>query len=349
MTVQQARDEIKKYNKLRKDENHEIRKQLNALKRADRMSGLREDLFPPELVKKFQDKINEPHSTERYKVRMLGVFALITKMISTDLKILPSQYADEINKITNYMKTKQYSLSYCMDIVYMLNWWGKFYAKNTGSYFEKIERLRANAKTAINEAHKFKHEGVRTSSLPIDENVLKRIKSNLDIKNENHIKWFNWVECSYRFGLHPSEADRIIGNVETTFENGAEILLVEQTKTVFDNSGRDKVKRIPILCDEQQKCIEILRSGTAERPHPKWIDKMAKEPQKKYNRFQKYDCYSPRKGATDYWLKELEQSLENCALFLGHRSIDTTWKHYKDKNKAYFTPTDFVRKNKKVS
>ena len=225
----------------------------------------------------------------------------------------------------------------------MMNWWGKFYAKNTGTYFEKIEKLRANAKTSIAEAHKFKQEGVRTAALPIDETVLKRIKQNMDPKNEEHQKWVNWIECAYRFGLRPSEIDRVIGNVETTFEDGAEILLVEQTKTVFDNSDRDKIKRIPILCEEQEGCLDILRNGNAMRPHPKWIDKMAKDSQKKYNRFQKYDCYSPRKGATDYWLKDLKQTLENCALFLGHRSIDTTLRHYKDKNKAYFTPTAFVK------
>lgn len=349
MTVQQAREEIRKYNSLRKNENHDIRKQMNALKRADRMIGLRQDLFPPELVRKFEEKISELHSSPRYKVRMLGVFVLITEMISKEIKILPSQYADEIGKITNYFKKKQYSLSYCMDIIYMMNWWGKFYAKNTGTYFEKIEKLRANAKTSIAEAHKFKQEGVRTAALPIDETVLKRIKQNMDSKNEEHQRWVNWIECAYRFGLRPSEIDRVIGNAETTFEDGAEILLVEQTKTVFDNSDRDKIKRIPILCEEQEGCLEILRNGNAIRPHPKWIDKMAKDSQKKYNRFQKYDCYSPRKGATDYWLKDLKQTLENCALFLGHRSIDTTLRHYKDKNRVYFTPTEFISKNKKAS
>ncbi len=351
MTAQQAREEIQKYNRLRKNENHDLRKQMNALKRADRLAGINQDLFPPELVKKFETHIGELHSTPRYKVRMLGVFVLVREMISKDIKILPSQYSDEINKIANFFKKKQYSVSYCMDIIYMLNWWGRFYAKNTGTYFDRIEKLRANAKTAIAEAHKFKQEGVRTAALPIDEQSLKRIKMKLDSQNKNHELWFNWVECAYRFGLRPSELDKVLTNVETRFENGAEVLLVEQTKTVFDSSGRDKIKKIPILCEEQERCLQILKEGKALRPKPEWIDDRAKDPQKKYTRFQKYDCYSPRKGATDYWLKDLDQSLENCALFLGHRSIETTWKHYKDKERAYFTPTAFVKNkgNKKAS
>lgn len=54
---------------------------------------------------------------------------------------------------------------------------------------------------------------------------MNRIKNNIDPKNEKDILWFNWIESAYRFGLRPSELDRIIGNVETYLENGAEILL----------------------------------------------------------------------------------------------------------------------------
>lgn len=347
MNVQQARDEIKKYNFLRKSENSEVRSQMLALKRSDKLVGINQTLFPPLLVKKFSEKIDELNSTPRYKVRMLGVFAVVQEMVSKHIKVMPSQYTEEMGKITNYFKKRQFSVSYSMDIIYMLNWWGKFYAKQTGTYFEKVEGLRANDRNAISQAHSFKTEGVRTAALPIDEDALNRIKSNIDPKNEKDILWFNWIESAYRFGLRPSELDRIIGNVETYFENGAEILLVEQTKTVFDSAEREKLKRIPVLCSEQAECLERIKMGQMKRPHPKWIHKMAKDTKKKYKRHEKYDCYSPRKGATDYWLEKLGQSLENCALFLGHRSIETTWKHYKNRTKAFFDQTDFTKKTNK--
>lgn len=345
MKVEEARAEIRKYNYLRKQENHEVRSQMLAQKRADKLVGVNKTLFPPKLVQKFTEQINELHATERYKVRMMGVFGLIQEMLSNHISILPSQYGDEIGKFTNYFKKQKYSVSYSMDIIYMLNWWGKFYAKQTGTYFEKIEGLKANARNAIAQAHKFKTEGIRTAALPIDEKALKRIKTKIDSTNEDHVKWFNWIETAYRFGLRPSELDAIIGDPETYVENGVEILLVEQTKTVFDSSERDKSKRIPILCQEQADCLEKIQEGLMKRPNPKWINKMAKSPQKKYHRHEKYDCYSPRKGATDYWLTELNQSLENCAMFLGHRSIETTWKHYKNKSKAFFNQTEFTKKN----
>jgi hypothetical protein len=346
MNVQQAREEIRKYNFLRKSENAEVRSQMLALKRSDKLVGINQTLFPPLLVKKFNVQIEELHATPRYKVRMLGAFAVVQEMISKHVKVMPSQYADEVGKITNYFKKRQFSVSYSMDIIYMLNWWGKFYAKQTGTYFEKIDGLKANARSSIAQAHSFKTEGVRTEALPIDENALKRVKSNIDSKIKNEIYWLNWIESAYRFGLRPSELDRIIGNVETYEENGVEILLIEQTKTVFDSSDRDKLKRIPVLCSEQAECLEKIKAGLMKRPHPKWIHKMAKDPKKKYKRHEKYDCYSPRKGATDYWLEELKQSLENCALFLGHRSIETTWKHYKNRTKAFFDQTEFTKKNK---
>lgn len=346
MNVQQARDEIKKYNFLRKNENAEVRSQMLALKRSDKLVGINQTLFPPILVKKFNEKIDELHATHRYKVRMLGVFSVVQEMVSKHIKVMPSQYTDEVGKITNYFKKRQFSVSYCMDIIYMLNWWGKFYAKQTGTYFEKIEGLKANDRNAIAQAHSFKTEGIRTAALAIDEDALKRMKANIDPTKEKEVYWLNWVESAHRFGLRPSELDRIIGNVETTFEDGAEILLVEQTKTVFDGAEQDKIKRIPVLCVEQAECLEKIKAGVMKRPHPKWIHKMAKDPKKKYKRHEKYDCYSPRKGATDYWLGELKQSLENCALFLGHRSIETTWKRYKNRTKAFFDQTDFTKMKK---
>lgn len=60
---------------------------------------------------------------------MLGVFAVVQEMVSKHIKVMPSQYTEEMGKITNYFKKRQFSVSYSMDIIYMLNWWGKFYAK----------------------------------------------------------------------------------------------------------------------------------------------------------------------------------------------------------------------------
>lgn len=346
MTAQQAREEIHKYNFLRKNENKEVRSQLLALKRSDKLVGINQTLFPPLLVKKFTERIDELTATPRYKVRMSGVFAVVQEMVSKHIKVMPSEYTDEIGKITNYFKKRQFSVSYSMDIIYMLNWWSKFYAKQTGTYFEKIEGLKPNARISIAQAHSFKTEGIRTTALPVDESVLKRMKTGINPANEKEVLWLNWVECAYRFGLRPSELDRIIGNVETQKENGVEVLVVEQTKTVFDSADREKEKYIPVLCEEQAECLEKIMDGKLKRPSPKWIHKMAKDPKKKYKNHEKYDCYSPRKGATDYWLVELKQTLENCALFLGHRSIETTWKHYKNKTKVFFDQTDFTKKNR---
>jgi hypothetical protein len=347
MTVQQAREQIKKYNFLRKVENEEVRSQMLALKRADRLTGISKTLFPPELVRQFKEKIYNLHTTERYKIRMDGVFSLVQEMISKEIKIQPSKYADEVDKITNYFIKRQYSSSYSSDILYMLNWWGKFYAKQTGTYFEKIERIRENVRKAINRSHSFKVTGIRTPALPIDEEVLSRMKIKIDTTNEKEVYWLNWVESSYRFGLRPDELDRIIGNVEVDFDkNGIEIVKVEQTKTVFDGEDRNSIKFIPVLCQEQADCLQKIIAGKMKRPKPKWIHETAKDPNKKYKRHEKYDCYSGRKGATDYWLEKLEQSLENCSLFLGNRSIETTWKHYKNKSKPFFSDTDYTKKKR---
>lgn len=45
--------------------------------------------------------------------------------------------------------------------------------------------------------------------------------------------------------------------------------------------------------------------------------------------------YSGRKGFVDLMLK-YGQTLENIAAWLGHSSIERTWKHYKDKDNVVF-------------
>jgi integrase len=49
-------------------------------------------------------------------------------------------------------------------------------------------------------------------------------------------------------------------------------------------------------------------------------------------------CYSGRKGFTDL-MQSNGQKLEDISLWLGHRSIEMTWKHYKDKKAIQFTET----------
>jgi hypothetical protein len=36
------------------------------------------------------------------------------------------------------------------------------------------------------------------------------------------------------------------------------------------------------------------------------------------------------------------QTLENISLWCGHKSVETSWKHYKDRNRIDFEDTDFT-------
>ena len=66
-----------------------------------------------------------------------------------------------------------------------------------------------------------------------------------------------------------------------------------------------------------------------QRPHPKTVRKHLEA---------NITLYGGRKGFTDLMLAR-GQKLEDISLWLGHRNITTTWKHYKDKEQINFVKT----------
>ena len=150
---------------------------------------------------------------------------------------------------------------------------------------------------------------------------------------------------SFVFGLRPSECDEAIKNPKIEVHGGVPALVIYQSKlTVVDED--EKEKRIPIICEEQDKALKMIEKKQATRPSPKWVDKVCKDDRKTYDANFKYDLYCGRKGFTDFLLGK-EQSLEQISIWAGHKSISTTWSHYKDKRSIRFNETTYTKKNYK--
>lgn len=154
-------------------------------------------------------------------------------------------------------------------------------------------------------------------------------------------------------GLRPSELDRFIENNQekdrVAFENGVKCLVVKQTKTVNKSGVRLGYKKIPVLSKEQNEALEEILNHSSTRPSPEWMDKYLRRKGHSYKpKGHKFDCYSGRKGFIDLMLsQDYNQKLENISVYPGHSSVSTSYTHYKDKENAYYSETEYTKKSKK--
>lgn len=79
-----------------------------------------------------------------------------------------------------------------------------------------------------------------------------------------------------------------------------------------------------------QKALEDIQNQRIKKPLVKTLKKAAPS-------IPKIGLYSGRKGFTDLMLS-LNQTLENIAMWMGHASIERTWKNYKNKEVVTFNP-----------
>lgn len=346
MTVAQARAEIKKYNKIRKTSLKITASQVRALRRLEELKAIDKTLFPDDLVDEFVMRVQAGSDGKpRFKNRLITNFKIVMEM-AKELKLQPHDYSTNVDLMVAYMKDerRKYSVSYCKDIFYILNKWGVFYSRKHKTFFEPVGKLRIKTQNAISTAHKDKN-GVRKESQPMTEELLKKVRGKIDDTQLDEIKKYNWLFISFVFGLRPSECDDAIKNPKIETHGGVPALLIYQSKlTVVDEDEKDK--RIPIICEEQEKALNLIEKKQALRPSPKWVDKHCKDERKTYDANFKYDLYCGRKGFTDFLLSK-GQSLEQISIWAGHKSIETTWHHYKDKRSIRFNETAYTKKKYK--
>lgn len=343
MSPSEAKQAITEYNLIRKKDIRITQSQIRALKRLDEIAQYNKVIFPPDMVKEFVNRLlSASDGKPRFKKRLLRNFQIVQQM-AVELNILPHDYEANLDKITNYFKdeNRKYSVSYCKDIIWVLNRWGHFYSRKRRTFFEPIGKLRIKTQNAISTIQKEK-SGVRKESLPMTSDLLKTLRSKIDTNKLEELQKYNWVFISFVFGLRPSECDSAIKEKSITEINGIQTLKIIQTKlTVVDEKEREK--RIPVICEEQAEALEYIKKGQAKRPTPKWVAKYLKKSETSNETF---DLYCGRKGFTDFMLDK-GQSLENISIWCGHKNIETSWKYYKDRNRLDFEPTDFTLKKYK--
>jgi integrase len=87
-------------------------------------------------------------------------------------------------------------------------------------------------------------------------------------------------------------------------------------------------KPIPVIYPEQEIALEFLSGERLVRPCLKTLQKYAGN--------SKIGLYGGRKGFTDLMLS-LGQKIEDISIWMGHTSIEVTWRYYKNKRAVSFT------------
>jgi len=149
----------------------------------------------------------------------------------------------------------------------------------------------------------------------------------LKIKENIRCDLYNWLYLSVWLGLRPKEVDNLhddsMWKVETLF-NGRKVLWVYQTK-IIALPVEDRWKPIPLLYPEQEKAVDIIFSKNFKRPLVKTV---------KQHFGEETALYGGRKGFTDLMLSK-GNTLENISVWMGHSTINRTWKSYKNRQKYH--------------
>jgi integrase len=244
-----------------------------------------------------------------------------TQKIIVKLEMDPKDFYVLRYKIYAYFMNQRYSLDYAGKFLRMLNLWGHFFSRHTNTFFQAVPKPNMNEQQRFIEAREDK-VGVRKEAKPLDFSTLKKTKSTFEIAGL--LDQWNWLYIALWFGLRPTEVDNLkekkYWKISFDVKNKVSVLNVFQTK--LTSVPKDKRwKPIPIYFDKQKQALKLIENLALWRPLSKTIAKYIGEG---------FENYSPRKGFTDLML-EKGFSLEDISVFLGHSSIDTTWKHYKNK------------------
>lgn len=237
-----------------------------------------------------------------------------------DVNISPSDWADQPQTIYAYFEKIKASPSYTQKLIRMMNLWGYFISKKTAQPFLQLENPRGYDREQIADAF-FEKDHSSKVSAPITPAQLENAKGSLSHEN------YNWIYISVWFGLRPQEVEQLKseGTWEIVDEGGVKVLRVYQSK--LRSVTRDqRWKLIPVIYKEQEIALELIMSQKFKKPLAKTVRKWINA---------KATTYGGRKGFTDLMLGR-GQRFEDISLWLGHTSIETTWRKYKDRLRVHF-------------
>lgn len=324
MSLEQARARARQINA-----KIEMRRQEERRKQIEEEQFVLEQKFTAALPDIYKEEFEQRYLVGRYKnpgwqKRFLTCWRATQRML-TELQIDPVDWNEDAHLFDDYFQKKSYSFSYIKKILLVTNLWGHFLSRRLGQNFMRIPSPRGTEKARLLDAYFGKRDHRLTPSDPITPRQLAQAKHKF--KKEQ----YNWLYLSVWLGLRPQEVDQLKNPQMVRLQNSTEgtpTLWIYQTKLV-SVPHRYRWKLIPIIFKEQKKALHIVRSKNFQRPIVRTVKK----------HFGAHTTlYGGRKGFTDLMLSH-QQNLFHISQWMGHSSIERTWKNYKSRCIAHHLPT----------
>ncbi len=269
---------------------------------------------PGDQVRDFLQKlIEDSFGSDRHKNRLLSHWQYLSRML-IKLQIQPVDYFDNKERIYKYFIEQRTSPDYANKLLRVLNAWGEFTCRDRKQFFQPVRRPRGLIRSKIEESY-LDSDKVKSESEPLTPELLYTVHTVLRPCN------YNWLLMTVWFGLRPNEVD--LKKLKVGTIDGLPVLSVYQTK--LTSVARDKRwKIIPAIYPPQIELAEKLNTLEFKRPLMKTLRRVFK---------QRITLYGGRKGFVDLML-DRGQSLEDISMWLGHQSIETTWRKYRNRKRV---------------
>lgn len=324
MTLEQARARCKQLNGQAKVEKKQKLKEKRILDRVDSDKNIAKLYVPYEIDSEFIARLEKRYFGNQRRLTDVMKLWNVAKVIINELRKDWKQFHDG-EDFHNYFRDRKLSPDYIKKLIWITNEWGKFNAAIVSRYYSPLPKLPDTKKNEIFIARK-EIKGIKRAAATITFNSLMAAKTSFE--NHKLKPQFNWLFIAFVFGLRPSEVDWLKNqNIHNLIvwdnTNKCDVLKIYQTK-LTSIADDDRWKVIPIFLKEQEDAIKILKLGPSEYKRP--LNKTIRPLLKNDN----IQVYTPRKSFTD-WMLSKGCQLEDISAWLGHQSIEMTWKKYKNK------------------
>ena len=325
MTIDHARARAQRLNAkihMKRQEERRLALERNVADLQSRFVAAIPEIYKQEFEQKYVfGRFNGPE----WRKRFFRTWRAVQKLL-LEVQLDPTDWYDEMYRFYDYFHERKFSLSYIRRILQLANLWGYFLSRRLGQPFVRVPMPRGREKERLLEAY-FQKQGRHVcESDPITPEKLESVRSKL---NEHH---FNWLYLSVWLGLRPMEIDQLHDQsrfrLQKQGENSA-LLWIYQTKLI-SVPPRYRWKLIPIVFAGQIDVMKIIETGKFKRPLSKMV---------RHHFGAHTTLYGGRKGFTDLMLSH-QQHLENISQWMGHSTIERTWRNYKSRCITHYTTTE---------
>lgn len=308
--------------------------QLNALAHLRRHEARRARIIERQRIEEVTQSafLPEPLVKEFEETRLFGRFPngardktasywRAARRVIAELKVEPKDWCFEAVRFYDYFRRKEFSPAYVQKLLRILNLWGSYVARKQEKPFDPIPAPRGVERVRLSDsAKKKKNKQGNKRSAPLTPSMLEAKRELLKAEH------YAWLYLSVWCGLRPVEVDGLkqADTWRVEYEGKTPVLYVYQSKLVALEE-EERWKPIPLFLPEQKKVLKLLEAPK-KRPLAKTLRSHFGE---------RVTTYGGRRGFTDLMLAR-GQSLEDISVWLGHTTIERTWRSYKNRQRVSF-------------